>query len=117
MVPASVLLRSFSGFTLERNFDYARLNKANLFQKSIGETVTITRTDRASGKVTRDIATIIAAGEAPGSSNGMTTERGSKNIFLAGVFWALFLKSTARSRCFNARACRKALCLKTCLKA
>ena len=66
MVPASVLLREFSGFTLERNFDYARLSKANLFQKSIGETVTITRTHKASGKVSRSQATIIAAPEAPG---------------------------------------------------
>ena len=66
MVPASVLLREFSGFTLERNFDYARLNKANLFQKSIGETVTITRTHKASGKVRRSEAVIIAAPEAPG---------------------------------------------------
>ena len=66
MVPASVLLREFSGFTLERNFDYARLNKANLFQKSIGETVTITRTHKASGRVRRSQAVIIAAPEGRG---------------------------------------------------
>ena len=66
MVPASVLLREFSGFTLERNFDYARLSKANLFQKSIGETVTITRTHKASGRVSRSQATIIAAPEGRG---------------------------------------------------
>ncbi|HHL42766.1 MAG TPA: hypothetical protein ENJ42_04045, partial [Hellea balneolensis] len=61
MIPASVLLRAFSGFTLERNFDYARLDKANLFAKSVGQYVTVTRTNRKSGKVSRDRAKIISA--------------------------------------------------------
>lgn len=63
MIPASVLLREFTGLTVERNFDYARLNKANLFAKSIGSVVTITRTDNRSGAVTRQRAEIMSAGQ------------------------------------------------------
>jgi hypothetical protein len=62
MIPASILLREFSGLTLERNFDYALLSKANLFEKSIGEYVTLTRTHKASGNVTRSRAKIISSG-------------------------------------------------------
>ncbi|MBN4055793.1 hypothetical protein JYT95_00525 [bacterium AH-315-J23] len=62
MIPASILLREFTGLTLERNFDYALLSKANLFEKSIGEYVTLTRTHTATGKVTRSRAKIISSG-------------------------------------------------------
>jgi len=63
MIPASILLREFSGLTLERNFDYALLSKANLFEKSIGEYVTLTRTHTATGKVTRSRAKILSSGK------------------------------------------------------
>lgn len=62
MIPASILLREFSGLTLERNFDYALLSKANLFEKSIGEYVTLTRTHKDTGKVSRSRAKIISSG-------------------------------------------------------
>lgn len=62
MIPASILLREFTGLTLERNFDYALLSKANLFEKSIGEYVTLTHTHTATGKVTRSRAKIISSG-------------------------------------------------------
>ena len=62
MVPASILLREFSGLTLERNFDYALLSKANLFEKSIGEYVTLTRTHKDTGKISRNRAKIISSG-------------------------------------------------------
>lgn len=63
MIPASVLLRAFSGFTLERNFDYKQLDKANLFAKSVGQYVTVTRTDPHSGKVIRERAKIVSAAQ------------------------------------------------------
>ncbi len=63
MVPASVLLREFTGLTIERNFDYALLSKANLFAKSVGQTVTLTRTDYTSGKVNRSRAEIVSVGD------------------------------------------------------
>ncbi len=63
MVPASVLLREFTGLTIERNFDYALLSKANLFERSVGQFVTLTRTDYASGKVKRSRAKIVSVGD------------------------------------------------------
>ncbi|PHR55086.1 MAG: hypothetical protein COA43_15880 [Robiginitomaculum sp.] len=63
MIPASILLREFSGMVIEQNFDYALLNDASLFEKSVGKTVTLTRTHNASGKVQRVSAKIVAAGE------------------------------------------------------
>lgn len=62
MIPASVLLREFSGLTIERNFDAALLGKANLFKRSVGETVTLTRTDKSSGIVRQVRAKIVSAG-------------------------------------------------------
>jgi len=72
MVPASVLLREFTGLTIERNFDYALLSKANLFEKSVGQTVTLTHTDYASGKVKNSRAKIVSVG------NGVVFEIGGK---------------------------------------
>ncbi len=72
MVPASVLLREFTGLTIERNFDYALLSKANLFEKSIGQTVTLTHTDYRSGKVRSSRAKIVSVG------NGVVFKVGGK---------------------------------------
>ncbi|NNC36331.1 MAG: hypothetical protein HKO02_02660 [Hyphomonadaceae bacterium] len=63
MIASSAMLRAFSGFSIERNFDYALLNKANLFDRSVGEYVTLTRTHKKTGKVTRDRAKIVSVGE------------------------------------------------------
>ncbi len=72
MIPASVLLRQFEGLTIERNFDAELLSKANLFERSVGETVTLTRTDKSSGIVRQVRATIISAG------NGVVFDIGGK---------------------------------------
>ena len=61
IIPQSMILREFSGFTLERNFDYDLLGKVSLFEKSIGKIVTLTRLDKASGAITNTQATIISA--------------------------------------------------------
>ncbi len=72
MIPASVLLRQFEGLTIERNFDAELLGKANLFERSIGQTVTLTRTDKASGVVRQVRAKIISA------NNGVVFNVGGK---------------------------------------
>ncbi len=72
MIPTSVLLRQFSGLTIERNFDAELLSKANLFERSIGETVTLTRTDKSSGIVRRVRGEIISA------KNGVVFDIGGK---------------------------------------
>ena len=66
MIPASILLRQFEGVSLERNFNPELLGKANLFARSVGQTVQLTRTDSHSGRVTRESATIISADEGQG---------------------------------------------------
>jgi len=72
MIPTSVLLRQFSGLTIERNFDAELLSKANLFERSIGETVTITRTDKTSGIVRAVRGTIVS------TKNGVVFDIGGK---------------------------------------
>ena len=72
MIPASVLLRQFEGLTIERNFDAELLSKANLFERSIGQTVTLTRTDKASGIVRQVRAKIVSA------NNGVVFDIGGK---------------------------------------
>lgn len=61
IIPQSMILREFTGLSLERNFDYDLMGKAALFEKSLGESITLTRIDKASGKVTDTQATIISA--------------------------------------------------------
>lgn len=61
MIPQSALLRSFSGFTIERNFDYALLGKQTLFAKNIGKRVEITRTDAITGTTRRVTGEIVSA--------------------------------------------------------
>ncbi|MCF6276076.1 MAG: hypothetical protein L3J05_09980, partial [Robiginitomaculum sp.] len=72
MIPASVLLRQFEGLTIERNFDAEPLGKANLFERAVGQTVTLTRTDKASGIVRQVRAKIVSA------SNGVVFDIGGK---------------------------------------
>lgn len=61
IIPQSMILREFTGLTLERNFDYNLLSKTTLFESAVGESVTLTRFDEASGKVIDQDAEIISA--------------------------------------------------------
>ena len=61
IIPQSMILREFTGFTLERNFDYDLLSKTTLFENAVGDLVTLTRFDKASGKVINQTAEIISA--------------------------------------------------------
>jgi hypothetical protein len=61
IIPQSMILREFTGFTLERNFDYDLLSKTTLFENAVGDLVTLTRFDEASGKVIDQQAEIISA--------------------------------------------------------
>lgn len=47
----------------ETNFDFDRLTPATLLARSVGSAVIVTRTDPATGRVTRTPATLLAAGE------------------------------------------------------
>ena len=61
IIPQTVVLREFTGLSLERNFDYDLMSKAALFENAIGETVTITRTNPVTGDIKRQAATIVSA--------------------------------------------------------
>ena len=61
IIPQSMILREFTGLTLERNFDYDLLSKTTLFENAIGDLVTLTRFDKASGAVVNQQAEIVSA--------------------------------------------------------
>jgi hypothetical protein len=63
LLPQSAVIADAARPLAESNFDFNRLTPKSLLEHSIGETVTITRTNPATGSVTRMPATILAVGE------------------------------------------------------
>jgi len=63
LLPQSAIITELARPLAESNFDFNRLTPRSLLEHSIGETVTITRTNPATGRVTRTAATIVAVGE------------------------------------------------------
>jgi hypothetical protein len=61
LLPASAVVADTGRKLSERNYDYDELTSNNLFAKSIGKHVVLTRTQPGSGKVTQVDATILAA--------------------------------------------------------
>jgi hypothetical protein len=59
MVPETADIAGFPDEIRERNFDYGLLSPATLLEKSVGETVHLVRTDRKTGKVSDEAATIL----------------------------------------------------------
>jgi hypothetical protein len=58
IIPASAALTGLPGKLVERNFDYDLLDPASLIEKSVGQSVTIRRTNPKTGKVTEEPATL-----------------------------------------------------------
>jgi hypothetical protein len=63
LLPPSAVIADTGRALAESNFDFDRLTPASLLASSVGKTVTLTRTDRATGRVTRTAATILSAGD------------------------------------------------------
>jgi hypothetical protein len=63
LLPQSAVLADAGRGIVESDFTFDRLTPRSLLAKSIGATVTITRTNRRTGAVTREQATIVSAGE------------------------------------------------------
>jgi hypothetical protein len=63
LLPQSAVFADLGRPLAESNFDFDRLTPATLLARSIGGAVTVTRTDPATGRVTRTAATLVAAGE------------------------------------------------------
>lgn len=56
IIPASAALTGLPGRLVERNFDYDLLDPGSLIEKSVGQSVTIRRTNPKTGKVTEEPA-------------------------------------------------------------
>jgi hypothetical protein len=82
LIPQSAVVADVGRALEERNYDYDRLTSNNLLSKSIGKTVTVTRTFPGSGKVTQTRAVVVAAGY-----GGITlqSEDGSEALHCSGI--------------------------------
>jgi hypothetical protein len=60
IVPVSAVIEGLPGGTIEKNRDARLLSPASLVDGTLGREVTITRTDKATGRRTREDATIVA---------------------------------------------------------
>ena len=83
IIPQSLVLQSFEGVTLERNFDYDLLGRTSLWEGSIGDTVRLTRIDPNSGDVVTDSAEVVSAD----ARNGVVvrTDAGLEGLFCSGL--------------------------------
>jgi hypothetical protein len=63
LLPQSAVVNGLARPLVESNFDFNRLSPQSLLQQAIGQTVTLTRTNPATGTVTRIAAFVRAAGE------------------------------------------------------
>ena len=61
LLPASATVAGAGRPVAESNYDYEKLTPGSLLQKSVGQPVTLWRTNARSGKVTQVAATIVAA--------------------------------------------------------
>jgi hypothetical protein len=63
LIPQSAVLTGAGRAVAESNYEFDRLTPDNLLAKSIGKTVTLTRTNRATGKTRQVDATLVSANE------------------------------------------------------
>lgn len=91
IVPVSALVENLPGGVAEKNRDARLLSPAALIDGTLGRQVTLTRTDRATGRTTSEQATVVA-GPTPGvvlqTASGIETLRCSglpERLTFAGV--------------------------------
>ena len=82
LMPHSVVVQELDRAQAERNYDYDQLAPANLLRKSVGKTVTLTRTAPGSGKVTQLRAVILAAND---DGVMLRTEQGNEALHCSGI--------------------------------
>lgn len=70
IVPASAVIEGLPGGVVEKNRDARLLSPASLVDGTLGRQVTLTRTDRATGRRTSEQATIVAGPGEPGVGPG-----------------------------------------------
>ena len=81
LLPQSAIVTELERLLAESNFDFDRLTPKSLLERSIGETVTITRTNPATGRVTRTAATIVSVGEGV----VLQTADGAEALYCSGL--------------------------------
>ena len=81
LLPQSAIVTELGRSLAESNFDFDRLTPRSLLERSIGETVTITRTNPATGRVTRTAATIVSVGEGV----VLQTADGTEALYCSGL--------------------------------
>jgi hypothetical protein len=81
LLPQSAIITETARSPVESNFDFDRLTPRSLLEHSIGATVTITRTNPATGRVTRTPATVVAVGEGV----VLATADGNEALYCSGL--------------------------------
>lgn len=82
IVPASAIVTGLPGGTIEKNRDARLLSPAALVDGTLGRDVTLRRTDRKTGKVSEEQATIVAG---PGQGVVLKTEKGIETLGCSGL--------------------------------
>jgi hypothetical protein len=82
LIPQSAVIADTARGVDESNYDFEGLSPGNLLRRSIGKTVTLTRTNRATGKASQVAATVISA-----DSGGVMfrTEDGNEALHCSGL--------------------------------
>jgi hypothetical protein len=81
LLPQSAVLTDAARPLAESNFDFDQLTPRTLLERSIGEPVTITRTNPATGVVTRTAATVVAVGDGV----VLQTADGTEALYCSGL--------------------------------
>ena len=81
LLPQSAIVTESGRALAESNFDFDRLTPRSLLERSIGATVTITRTNPKTGRVTRTPATVVAVGEGV----VLQTADGAEALYCSGL--------------------------------
>ena len=81
VLPQSVVITGAERPIAESNFDFDRLTPLSLLEKSVGSTVIITRTNRATGTVSRVPATILSVAEGV----VLRTADGNEALYCSGL--------------------------------
>jgi hypothetical protein len=81
LLPQSAIVSNAARPLAESNFDFDRLTPLTLLERSIGETVTLTRTNPVTGVVTRTSATIVAVAEGV----VLETAGGNEALYCSGL--------------------------------
>ena len=82
LIPQSAVIADSGRTVAESNYDYDRLSPAALLRKSVGKTITLTRTDRATGRASQVAATVISA---DGDGVVFRTDDGNEALHCSGL--------------------------------